>query len=86
MVARGDDAARILLADAPWLPRPMVLAEAATGGRLLAAAVAARADLDGALMRLLLARQEAVIDVTLAANTAVDAAAGRQARTPRPLA
>jgi uncharacterized protein (DUF2336 family) len=72
LVARGDDAARILLADAPWLPRAMVLAEAATGGRLLAAAVAARADLDGSLMRLLLARQEAVIDVTLAANTAVD--------------
>ncbi len=72
MVARGDDAARILLADALWLPRSMVLAEAATGGRLLAAAVAARADLDASLIRLLLARDEPVIDVTLAANTAVE--------------
>lgn len=71
LVARGDDAARILLADASWLPRSMILAEAATGARLLAAAVAARTDLDPSLMRLLLARREPLIDVTLAANTAI---------------
>ncbi len=47
IVARRDDAARILLADAGWLPPP----DGAGGGRhrrrLLSAAVAARADLDG---------------------------------------
>jgi uncharacterized protein (DUF2336 family) len=69
LVARGDDAARIILADAAWLPRTIVIAQAATGDRVLAAAVAARADLDAALARLLLARRDALIDVSLAANT-----------------
>lgn len=71
LVARADDAARITLGDAVWLPRALMLEHAAVADRLLAAAVGARADLDGALMRLLLSRNEAVIDVTLAGNTAV---------------
>jgi uncharacterized protein (DUF2336 family) len=70
-VARGDDAARIILADAAWLPRTVVLAQAATGDRVLAAAVAARTDVDPALGRLLLARRDPLIDTTLAANTTV---------------
>jgi hypothetical protein len=71
LVARGDDAARITLGDAVWLPRSLMLEHAAHSDRLLAAAVAARGDLDGALMRLLLSRNEAVIDVTLAGNTSL---------------
>lgn len=70
-VARGDDAARITLGDAPWLPRPLMLEHAAHSDRLLAAAVAARTDLDASLMRLLLSRNEALIDVTLSGNTAL---------------
>ena len=73
-VARGDDAARIILADADWLPRTIVLAQAATGDRVLAAAVAARTDVDAPLARLLLARRDPLIDTTLAANTAVSLA------------
>ena len=70
-VARGDDAARIILAHAGWLPRTIVLAQAATGDRILAAAVAARMDVDPPLARLLLARRDPLIDTTLAANTAI---------------
>jgi hypothetical protein len=70
-IARADDSARITLGDAVWLPRHSMVNHAADADRLLAAAVAARADLDASLMRLLLSRDEAVIDVTLAGNTAV---------------
>jgi hypothetical protein len=71
MIARADDASRIILGDAIWLPRPVMIDHAAHSDRLLAAAVAARGDLDSALMRLLLSRNDAIIDVTLAGNTAV---------------
>jgi hypothetical protein len=69
-LARGDDSARIVLADAAWLPRHHVEEAAAGADRILAAAVAARADLGADLARLLADRDDPVIDVTLAANTA----------------
>jgi uncharacterized protein (DUF2336 family) len=70
LLARQDDASRIVLADAPWLPRRHAIDTAAGPDRILAAAVAARADLDPELARLLLNRDDPLIDVTLAANTA----------------
>lgn len=70
-IARGDDASRIILADAVWLPRRTVTAQALAGERLLAAAVAARSDLDADLMGILLERGDAIFDVTIAANLSV---------------
>jgi uncharacterized protein (DUF2336 family) len=72
LIERGDNASRLILADAVWLPRRMAVDIAAGGDRLLAAAVAARNDADGAMVRLLLSRNDPIIDVTLAANSAVD--------------
>jgi uncharacterized protein (DUF2336 family) len=72
LIGRGDDASRLILADAVWLPRRMAVDIAAGGDRLLAAAVAARNDADGALVRLLLSRNDPIVDVTLAANDAVE--------------
>jgi uncharacterized protein (DUF2336 family) len=71
LVARGDDASRIILADAAWLPRRIVTSQALVGERLLAAAVAARPDLDADLMAILLERRDPIFDVTLAANLSV---------------
>lgn len=72
LIGRGDDSSRLILADAVWLPRRMAVDIAAGGDRLLAAAVAARGDADGALVRLLLSRNDPIIDVTLAANDALE--------------
>lgn len=71
LVARKDDAARIILADAHWLPRYVLVEQAAAGNRLLAAAVAARARLEPSIVRLLLSRRDPLVDTTLAANTTV---------------
>lgn len=71
ILARNDDASRILLADARWMPAHTQITYAAVGDRVMAAAVAARAHLDPDLVRLLLDRCDPLIDVTLAANTAL---------------
>ncbi|PSC04543.1 hypothetical protein SLNSH_13690 [Alsobacter soli] len=68
---RGDDSSRILLADARWISASTLITQAAVGDRMMAAAVAARAHLDPDLVRLLLDRHDPLIDVTLAANTAL---------------
>ncbi|WP_406856839.1 DUF2336 domain-containing protein [Alsobacter sp. KACC 23698] len=70
-LARGDDSARILLADARWLPAGVLIEQAAVGDRVMAAAVAARAEIGPDMVRLLLGREDPLIDVTLAANTSV---------------
>jgi uncharacterized protein (DUF2336 family) len=71
LISRKDDAARIILADAGWLPRYILVEQAAAGNRLLAAAVAARAGLEPSIVRLLLSRRDPLVDTTLAANTAL---------------
>ncbi|MCP8937803.1 DUF2336 domain-containing protein [Alsobacter sp. SYSU M60028] len=71
LISRKDDAARIILADAAWLPRYVLVEQAAAGHRQMAAAVAARAGLEASIVRLLLSRRDAVVDTTLAANTTI---------------
>jgi hypothetical protein len=70
-IARADDSSRIILADAGWLPRRTVTTQALAGDRLLAAAVAARSDLDADLMAILLERRDPIFDVTIAANLSI---------------
>jgi hypothetical protein len=71
LVRRGDDASRIVLADAIWLPRSVARLHAISGERMMAAAVAARADLDEDIMEILLSRDDALYDVTIAANLTI---------------
>ncbi|MFZ4530364.1 MAG: DUF2336 domain-containing protein [Alsobacter sp.] len=71
LIERRDDSSRIILADAAWLPRPLRVIAATGPDRVRAAAVAARTDLDDDLIRNLIERDDPLIDVTLAANTAI---------------
>ena len=71
LVRRGDDASRIVLADAAWLPRSFAKLAAASGERLMAAAVAARADLDEDILATLLNRDDPLFDVTISANISI---------------